>query len=136
MTWQGDDRRREPRVAAGFQGGLTQDGRSDLHGPETADRVSVKDISASGVCCHSDHELPEMSLVRLELLLPGEEGPLAEVPVRCAGAVVRSEPIPESTYPSWEVALYFTEISDQDRDRIRAFVERELTTRSDTPVGS
>ncbi len=113
MSWEGSERRRHPRVRGDF--GLA------IHGPDSSAKFEIKDISASGICCIADSELDEMALVQLELLLDDD-------PVRCRGAVVRCEPLPDSKHPRYEVAVFFTEIDDDDRDRIVDYVERQLET--------
>ena len=66
-----------------------------------------------------------MSLVRLALVLP--QGPSASEPIRAAGAVVRCEHIPDERPPAFEVAVYFTEIAEADRQRIVRFVNGQLS---------
>lgn len=113
MNWEGSDRRQHPRVRGDFI--------LAVHGPDSSAKFEIKDVSASGICCLTDSELDEMTLVQLELLLDDD-------PVQCRGAVVRCEPIPDSKHPRYEVAIFFTEIRDNDRDRIAGYVERELET--------
>lgn len=123
MSWRGDERRQHPRAGGGFW--------LELRGPETSNRVEVKDISESGVCCLADRPLPEMSRVILEILLPAHRstarGTDGTTPVvRCQGAVVRCEPTVASERAGYEIAIYFTRLPERDRGEIRHYVAHRL----------
>ncbi len=115
--WKGSERRQHPRAAVAFD--------IELQGPDAFHRASVKDISASGVCYQSDTPMPEMSLVQIELVLPDDA--LQEA-IRAQGAVVRCEPVPDDRLPSYEVAIFFTDLGDEDRRRIARYVDRKLSS--------
>lgn len=82
-------------------------------------QASIRDISASGVCCTTDSALPLLSHVHLVLVLPTPRG-LREVP--CDGAVVRSAKEDGRHGPSYETAIFFTEIRETDRAAIAEYV--------------
>jgi hypothetical protein len=113
------ERRKHKRAAGTF----------DLHltGPDSSKRVRVRDISVSGVSCHTDFAIPEMCLVQVDLFLPNGPPTVEEdEPVHCEGAVVRCQPAAERTAPSYEMAIFFTHLPDDGRNRIERYVERKL----------
>ena len=83
-------------------------------------------ISASGIYCKIDKEIPIMSRVRLALMLPGKgegEGPRKELNVE--GVVVRQHPvIIEGETRHYDVAIFFENLSQKDREAIAAYVAR------------
>jgi PilZ domain-containing protein len=107
------ERRKAPRVAGDF---ILQ-----LRGPESDQPVRVKDISTSGVCCIAPAALPEMSRVHLEIRLPHDTNGNGK-PLAAEGAVVRCEPHASG----FDVAIFFLEISSENRAAIARFVESRL----------
>ena len=99
------ERRRAPRAKASFPILM-----SDQKGPCEA---TLKDLSTSGLCCTYPQELSEMSLLQIDLDLPG-----GKARHRIQGAVVRCEKVP----PSYEVAVFFTEVSPEARAALEAYV--------------
>lgn len=115
MSFGGRERRRHPRVQGAFD--LT------LQGPESSERVRVKDISASGICCYTEKPMSEMSVVQLDLMLPhGEQTQSA----CCKGAVVRCEPATDAKHPTYEVAIFFTELGDEARELLTGYVSSQI----------
>lgn len=116
-----NERRKKPRANANF----------DLHleFPGQAGSARVRDISGSGVRCESDRPVPMMTLVQMRIQLPGGG---ASVPreIVCRGAVVRSEPISRAgpanaaqrSGTPYDIAIFFTEMRDSDREDVEAFV--------------
>jgi hypothetical protein len=124
------DRRQFPRAEADFT--LTLDGAPPDQAP-----ILVRDISRAGVCCLLDQPVPIMTEVAMRLQVPGPDGSTAEV--RCQGAVVRCEPHSEpasATSPEaaarFEVAIFFLQMDEADRDIIDDYVQAQLDRR---PVG-
>ena len=101
------ERRRDPRARASFPLVFIPPS-----GPIASD---VRDVSRSGVCALLAKAIPEMTRVRFSFELPTAEGPHR---VEGEGAVVRCVPS-EGRY---EVAIFFTEIGEADRERIAGFV--------------
>jgi len=83
---------------------------SDQKGPCEA---ALKDLSISGLCCVYPQELSEMSLLQIDLELPG-----CERCHRLQGAVVRCKAVP----PSYEVAVFFTEVSAEAKAALESYV--------------
>jgi hypothetical protein len=116
VSWQQQERRRHRRAAGTF----------DLHlvGPDSSKRARVKDISVSGVSCRTDFAIPEMCMVQVDLFLPnGPSQSTEEDPLHCEGAVVRCQAADARTVPSYDMAIFFTNLTDDGRNRIARYVE-------------
>lgn len=109
-TYDGQqDRRRHPRARA--------DWPITLALPEGSFQARLRDVSASGVCFHLDRPVPEMSLLAVELRLPGD-GPARSV--RGRGVVVRCQQV-SPALEHYEVAVFFNELEDADRELLAGF---------------
>jgi len=120
------ERRRQPRAAADL--GM----RFELPGPAATARV--RNISQSGVRCHTDRRLPVMTQVQLAIALPiGPKGSLGTREITCRGVVVRCDPL-ESPAASagdasraanrskYDTAIFFTDLGESDRSDVETFV--------------
>ena len=78
-------------------------------------------LSASGIYCKVDKEIPLMSRVKLMLMLPGQEkGPQG---VELSGVVVRQHPvIIDGVIKHYDVAIFFEDLSKRDRDMILNYI--------------
>lgn len=114
MTRPGIERRRAARAKADFSIQLTErDGMRE---------ATLKDLSTSGLCCHFGESLREMTLVRIALLVPGNQ---ATHDVQ--GAVVRCAKLPDVSPPTYEVAVFFTEVSPACRAELGRYVASHVT---------
>ncbi len=112
----GQERRRSPRVDGQVALAITNG-----VGPVEAE---TKNLSASGVYCTLDHFLPPMTKLQLRFELPDGE---RRVVVSCTGVVVRVEPvIANPDRPRYNVAIFFTDLSERDRTAIERFVRQRL----------
>lgn len=112
----GAERRQAPRASERVPLSIT-DGGVDV-------RVDTKDLSASGACCVTSQFIPLMTKVTLRLDVPhGAQ----RVSITCAGVIVRIEPIGTPEAPRYNTAIFFTDISDQDRGAISRFVRERLS---------
>lgn len=81
-------------------------------------------ISASGVYCKVDKELPLMSRIRLVLMMPDSPG--AAKALEVDGVVVREHPvIIDGSVKHYDVAIFFENLSDKDRDAISGYVAKK-----------
>jgi hypothetical protein len=80
--------------------------------------AELKNISRSGLCCSFPEPVDEMTVMGIDLALPG--GPAHQV----QGVVVRCER--EEKQPRYEVAIYFTDMAADARRAITRFVDQEL----------
>ena len=74
----------------------------------------LRDISRGGVCFFLDQPIAPMTLLALELELPGPRG---KRQIRGQGAVVRCERISPAV-EHYEVAVFLHDLSESDRDAI------------------
>ena len=109
------DRRQTPRAIERVPLSITDGGR--------ALTVETKDLSASGACCVVSQFIPLMTKVQLELVVSNGT---QRVRVRCAGVIVRIEPIGTADAPRYNAAIFFTDLSDHDRSAISRFVRERL----------
>ena len=93
-------------------------------GGERASAESLN-VSANGVYFASRAYIPLLTKLRVTLELPGDGGATSRV--SCDGVVVRTEPENESSSTrEYQVACYFTEISDADRVRLESYILRHV----------
>lgn len=82
----------------------------------------VDNISGSGVLCHTKKPVALMTKMSIVLELPGD---IDGGRVQCEGVVVRCDPDPKKG-GSYEVAILYTYVEEDDRARIEAFVEKDI----------
>lgn len=93
-------------------------------GNERASAESLN-VSANGVYFASSAFIPLLTKLRVTLELPGEGGATSQV--ACDGVVVRTEPEQETaSVREYQVACYFTEISEADRERLESYILRHV----------
>ena len=89
-------------------------------------QTETKNISASGAYCTLDRFLAPMTKLQLAFELPQGS---RRVKIRCAGVVVRIEPVVASADRGmYNVAIFFTELAERDRSAIARFVRERLST--------
>ena len=116
------ERRRQPRIAERVVMAISDAG--------TELTTESQNLSTAGVYCTLDRFLSPMSKVQLVFALPN--GSLSST-VRCAGVVVRVEPvIAHASRGQFNVAIFFTELSDRDRSAITRLVRQRLSASSAT----
>ncbi len=108
-----NERRGAPRAAAQLPLRLSPDAE--------AQPATLKDLSTSGLCCRYGEPVTEMTLMGIQLELPGQEQAHA-----LRGVVVRCEKLRGVNPPTYEIAIYFTEVPAATRQAIGAFVEAQL----------
>ena len=84
-------------------------------------------LSASGVYCKVDKEMPLMSRVKLILMIPdsSKEGGLTRS-LEVGGVVVREHPvIIDGKTKHYDVAIFFEDLSDKDREIISNYIVRK-----------
>ncbi|MCA8957590.1 MAG: PilZ domain-containing protein [Planctomycetes bacterium] len=106
------ERRRAPRAPVHVPIQLAPNGAG-----QSAELVN---LSTSGLCCHFSAAISEMTLVAIELDLPGARG------TKVQGAVVRCEKLRGINPPTYEVGVFFTDMSDATRKLLGEFVDQQL----------
>lgn len=112
QPYGGPERRRAPRASAPLSV------RIDVKDRRFETRV--RDVSKSGVCFSSPVEIPEMTLLRIDLELPGK--PVKHL--RADGAVVRCV---KGSSGEHSIAVFFTAIDAEARADLESFVAERLS---------
>ena len=86
----------------------------------------ASDLSLGGLYCSSSRDYPEMTRLAVRLRLPFES---KEVPIDVDAVVVRRE-ARESVLGNgrYELALFFTGMSDDAREALARFIGRRVAT--------
>lgn len=83
--------------------------------------MTASDLSLGGLSCSSSRDYPEMTRLRVRLQLPTEP----KLPVDVEAVVVRREERSASTGGSrFELALFFTKMSDEAKETLARFLSR------------
>jgi len=114
-----EERREHPRSQHGFAQPLaTVSGNVIRH---------VDNISCSGVLCRMDNSLPLMEKLLMTLDLPDFSSDDTRFSVECEGVVVRNERVEcDADGTEYQVAIFFTHLSDTARRHIAGYVEHDL----------
>ena len=105
----GVERRRHPRVALDWPVTISlADGDYEAR---------LRDVSKVGVCFFLDRRIPEMTILRMDLELPGGTG----TKVRGSGVVVRCLALSPAV-DHYEVAVFLNDIGEESRERLEAYV--------------
>lgn len=111
------ERRRSPRLTAQLPVAISEAGMTV--------EAETNNLSASGAYCTLDRFLPPMSKLQLRLELPNGR---SHTSIRCAGVVVRIEPVIAHAQQSrYHVAIFFTDLAERDRSAIARFVQQRLS---------
>ena len=88
----------------------------------------TKNLSCGGALCSLSEQIPPMTKLDVVLDLPAIPGTAApsRQQVRCVGVVVRQDRLPLEERPSYLTAIYFSELSLEDRRRIGEFVLQSM----------
>ena len=89
------------------------------------------DLSASGVYCKVEKELPLLSRIRVTLVVPGAEGGSLDKPksmrIVTDGVVVRQHPvIIDGKFAHYDVAIFFDQISSKEKQHLLAYTNSQL----------
>ena len=112
------ERRAHPRIQTRF----------DLQGGpgtgETTARMVANNLSLGGLCCTSTDDFPEMTRLAVRLMLP-LNGETRSEPVEIEAVVVRRRELNGSSSgdPRFELSLFFTEVDDDVRSRLDAYIQ-------------
>lgn len=110
----GSERRTFPRV---HDEGLAL----KLHSGDFDTMTHTLDISASGIYCKIDKEIPLMSKVRIKLMVPESSKTVRELDVD--GVVVREHPvIIDGVIRHYDAAIFFDNLSAKNREMIQAYI--------------
>lgn len=117
------ERRQAPRASERVSVAVTENG--------AAFRAETNNLSATGAYCTVDRFIAPMTKLQIEYELPN--GP-RRVRIRCAGVVVRIEPVVEhADRGRYHMAIFFTDLTERDRSVITRFVRERLAERASPP---
>lgn|SRR3989338_4388992 len=84
-------------------------------------------ISASGIYCKTEKEIPLMSKVKLVLMMPDaskDERPLKSLEVE--GVVVREHPVMiDGRIKHYDMAIFFSDLSEKNREIISNYIAKQ-----------
>ena len=90
-------------------------------------RVESLNVSANGVYFTSGVHIPPLTRLEITLMLPASDSSAALSEVTCEGVVVRTQPErPEKNRDHYEIACYFTAISEPDREHLESYILSQL----------
>lgn len=117
MTSQ--ERRRDPRI---HDESLSL--RLDAGSFDTV--THTLNVSASGIYCKLDREIPLMSRVKLILMIPDPAGDAKPKGLEVEGVVVREHPvIIDGKIRHYDAAIFFDNLSPGDRETITQYISRK-----------
>jgi len=82
-------------------------------------------LSCSGVCCRVSKHIPPMTNLRIVLALIYDNTATQVEYVECEGMVVRVEAV-SSSDSLYNIAIFFNEIEESEREKIMDFIEAHL----------
>lgn len=115
----GQERRRAPRISDDRVSLKVKGGGFDV-------MTHTLNISASGIYCKVEKELPIMSRVQLMLMIPepAKDGKTSKA-VEVEGVVVRQHPvIIDGCVKHYDVAIFFENLSPKHRELLSAYIEK------------
>jgi len=116
-----NEKRKYPRV---------KDGNISLK-VKSGDNIDIitksLDISASGLYCKVEKEIPLLSRIKILLILPksksGASGAVQTTKIETDGVVVREHPvIMDGRIAHYDLAIFFDNISAKDRESILGYI--------------
>lgn len=114
------ERRRAPRIADDGLSLEVKSGDFDI-------MTHTLNISASGIYCKVEREIPLMSRVQLMLMIPdpAKDGK-SSIGVEVEGVVVRQHPvIIEGRVKHYDIAIFFENLSAKHREMISTYIARK-----------
>lgn len=85
--------------------------------------ATTKNLSCGGALCALKQSIPPMTKLDVDLMLPALSASPFPQRIHCVGVVVRVDPAADpGGPPTFLTAIYFSEISPEDRRRIAEFV--------------
>jgi hypothetical protein len=89
--------------------------------------TNTKNLSCAGAYCEINRLIPSMTKVDILLFLPGLSDEKKIRKLKLKGVVVRSEPnILDKKLLSTNIAIFFTDIKEKDKQSIAELVNRYL----------
>ena len=123
---KGSERRKYPRANADFS--------IKFAGKESGIVARVENISCSGAYCVVNEFIPLYTRLQLKLFIPSAKDK-AEEKINCEGVIVRIKEMEAKEKGSaFHIAIFFSQIEEQKREKIAGYVEEHLPGESDKPT--
>jgi len=118
-----DEKRRHPRVKDEGISLKVRSGDVDII-------TKSLDISASGIYCKVEKEIPVMSRIKVMLILPlppkGRRDARESAKIETEGVVVRGHPvIVDGKIEHYDIAVFFDNISAKQKERLLEYVGKK-----------
>lgn len=85
-------------------------------------RMVAQDLSLGGLYCSSPADFPEMTRLAVRLMIPEGDSHAAQ-PLDLEAVVVRRQALPSTSGQNrFELALFFSSMSDVERERLARFI--------------
>jgi len=107
----GHERRRHPRASIDCPVTLAL-GEGDCE-------ARLRDVSRAGVCFFLDRRVPEMTILRMQLELPEDQGGTRHI--EGSGVVVRCQAIGPHV-DHYEVAVFLNDMTESNREALEQYV--------------
>jgi len=91
--------------------------------------TETKNLSCIGALCKVDKYIEPLTKLKILLLVPHHDREKKDkyYKIECGGVVVRTEPLSlENGKKAYNIAIYFNEINELDKEKIAKFVEWNL----------
>jgi len=113
------ERRRHPRIK-------DKDISIKLSGDGFNAITQSLDVSASGVYCKVDRQIPLMTRVQIVLSIPGINPSPSSDSMTIDGVVVREHPVKENgKITHYDVAIFFNTLLPKERKKLVRYIERK-----------
>ena len=109
------ERRNAPRISVNIPVQLSSRG--------DAEPATLTNLSTSGLACRFEAAISEMTLVGIDLDLPG-----VTQTAHVQGVVVRCDKLRGVHPPTYEIGIFFTAMTDATRASLAGFVEAQLAS--------
>ena len=112
------ERRRQPRINKCLQFELKAEGLDIV--------TETIDLSCIGAYCQVNKYIPLMTIFDITLALPSGDKENEFEHVKCNGTVVRVDKVssPAGAGDNYNVAIYFAEIEESEKQKLASFVEK------------
>lgn len=116
------ERRKHPRVSKNIP--------CELVVGSSTYTAQTKNLSCGGALCELPQIVPVMTKLGITFNLPALSQGAFRRAIRCVGVVVRQEPHPnEAGSNTYLTAIYFSELSQDDRKQIAEFVLQSMLSK-------
>ncbi len=89
--------------------------------------TETKNISANGAYCSVNKPIDLMTKLEVVILVPIQKSKAKVIKkINCCGVVVRNEQVDDNSKYPYRVAIFFSDLRDQDRKVLRSYIDSHL----------